>query len=153
MPREIKQVWKLPCRPSGVTRVGQPSIRIPQLIEEGLYHCVNGRQSLCRSILEKGGNEVDGVVGGFAKHLDTVSSQVTTGALAAYFTEWMRLDLWKLVLHIVRVHCPNLVPGWSAKNFDDLHQLIDSRFAREKWLSKHQLCHDTPSGPDIFIKS
>jgi hypothetical protein len=64
----------------------------------------------------------------------------------------MRLDLWELVLHIVRVHCPNLVPGGSAKNFDDLHQLIDSRFAGEKRLPKHQLCHDAPGGPDIYEK-
>jgi len=65
----------------------------------------------------------------------------------------MWLDLWELMFHIVRVHCPNLIPGWSSENFDDLYQLIDPRFAREKWLPKHQLCHDAPRGPDIFQKS
>jgi len=65
----------------------------------------------------------------------------------------MWLDLRELMFHIVRVHCPNLIPGWSSENFDDLYQLIDPRFAREKWLPKHQLCHDAPRGPDIFQKS
>jgi hypothetical protein len=73
MPREIKQVWELPCCPGRVTRVRQPSTRIPPLVEEGLNHGINGRQSLCRRVLKKGGNEVDGVVGRFAKHLDIIS--------------------------------------------------------------------------------
>jgi hypothetical protein len=54
------------------------------------------------------------------------------------------------MLHVVRIHGPNLVPGGSAKNLDDFHQLVDSRFTREKRLSKHQLGHDAPCGPDIY---
>ena len=73
MPGEVKQVWELSCRPSRVTRVRQPSTKIPQLVKERLDHCINGRQSLCWRVLKKGGNEVDGVVGRFAKHLDIIS--------------------------------------------------------------------------------
>ena len=133
--------------------VGQPSAGISQLIEEGLDHSINGRQSLCRCVLQKSRNEVDGVVGRFAEHLDMISRWLRTHTLETYFIEWMWLDLRELMFHIVRVHCPNLIPGWSSKHFDDLYQLIDTRFAREKWLPKHQLRHDAPGRPDIFLES
>ena len=74
MPGEIKKIGKLPCCPGRVTRVRQPSIRISQLVEEGLNHGIDGRKSLCRRVLEKGRNEINGVVRRFAKHLDPVSS-------------------------------------------------------------------------------
>ena len=150
MSREIKKIGELPCCPGGMTRVRQPSIRIPQLVEEGLDHSINGRQSLGRRVLKKGGNEVDGVVGRFPEYLDIISWGTGTEELAIYLIERVRLDLWELVLHVVRVHCPNLVPSRSAKNLDDLNQLVDSRFAREQRLPKHQLCHDATGGPDIF---
>ena len=47
------------------------------------------------------------------------------------FVEWMRLDLRELVLHVIWIHCPNLVSCRSSEDFDDLDQLIDARFARE----------------------
>jgi hypothetical protein len=73
VPREIKQVRQFPRRPCRVTRIRQAGTRIPQLVEEGLNHGINGRKSLCRRVLEKGRNEVNGVVRRFAKHLDPVS--------------------------------------------------------------------------------
>lgn len=73
MPREIKQVRQFPWRPCRVTRIRQAGTGIPQLVEEGLNHGVNGRQSLRRRILEKSGNKVNGVVRRFAKHLDSIS--------------------------------------------------------------------------------
>ncbi len=39
----------------------------------------------------------------------------------AYLAEWMWLDLWELVLHVVRIHSPNLITSGRAKDFDDLH--------------------------------
>ena len=149
MPREIKKVRQLPRRACRVTRVRQPGSRISQLVEEGLNHGVNGRQSLRRRILEESGNKVNGVVGRFAKHLDSISRWATTEISAAYFIERVRLDLGELMLHVIRIHGPNLVPGGSAKNLYDLHQLIDSRLTREKRLPEHQFCHDAPCGPDI----
>jgi len=133
-----------------MTRVGQPSVGISELIEEGLDHSINGRQSLCRRVLEKSRNEVDGIVGRFAEHLNIISQCLRRRTLETYFVEWMWLDLRELMFHIIRVHCSNLIPGWGSEHFDDFYQLIDTRFAREKWLPKHQLCHDAPGGPDIF---
>lgn len=59
--------------------------------------------------------------------------------------EWVRLDLRELVLHVVGVHGPNLVASWGAQHLDDLDQLVNTRFAREERLTKHQLRHNTSS--------
>lgn len=61
----------------------------------------------------------------------------------------MRLDLWKLVLHVIRVHGTDLVPRRSSQDLDDLDQLINSRLAREQRLTQHEFGHDTSSGPYI----
>ena len=62
----------------------------------------------------------------------------------------MRLDLGKFVLHVVRVHGPNLISGRSAEHFDNLNKLIDARLAWEEGLAQHQFRHDTASRPDIY---
>ncbi len=61
----------------------------------------------------------------------------------------MRLDLGKFVLHVVGVHSTDLLASWGPKYFDDLYKLIDARFSWEQRLTKHELCHNTASGPDI----
>lgn len=38
-----------------------------------------------------------------------------------YLTERVGLDLRELVLHVVRVHGPDLVTGRCAEYLDDLH--------------------------------
>lgn len=72
--------------------------------------------------------------------LDSVSN---LKVLRAYLTERMRLDLRELVLHVIGVHGADLVSCRSAQYLDDLDKLIDTRLAREQWLAKHELCHDT----------
>lgn len=62
----------------------------------------------------------------------------------------MGLDLWELVLHVVRVHRANLVARGCAEDFDDLHKLIDARLTGEQWLTKHELSHNAASRPDIW---
>jgi hypothetical protein len=47
----------------------------------------------------------------------------------------MRLDLGKLMLHVVGVHCADLVAGRGAENFDNLDKLVNARLAREQWLA------------------
>ena len=47
------------------------------------------------------------------------------------FVKWMRLDLRKLVLHIIRIHSPDLLSGWSTKHFNDFHKLINPRLPGE----------------------
>lgn len=53
----------------------------------------------------------------------------------------------------VRVHGPDLFPGGSTENLDDLHQLIDTRLSREERLAKHQLGHHTTRRPNIDVGS
>lgn len=64
----------------------------------------------------------------------------------------MWLDLGEFVLHVIRVHCADLVASWSAQNFDDLDKLVDTRLAWEKRLTEHELCHDAAGGPHIWIR-
>ena len=54
-----------------------------------------------------------------------------------HLIEGMGLDLWEFVFHVVWIHCPNLVTGWSPENFDNLNQLVDSGFARKEGLTQH----------------
>ena len=49
----------------------------------------------------------------------------------------MRLDLWKLVLHIIRIHGLDLLSRRSAEHFDDFDELVDPAFAREEGLAEH----------------
>lgn len=66
---EIKEVWQFPAAAVCVTRVEQLGVGIPQLIEKRVYHGVNGREALGRSVLQKPGDEVDRVGVGFSKDL------------------------------------------------------------------------------------
>ena len=63
---EIKEIWQLFGSAVGVTRVGQSRRRISDLIEERVDHGVNGRQPLCRGVLEELRNQIDRVGVGFA---------------------------------------------------------------------------------------
>lgn len=47
----------------------------------------------------------------------------------------MGLNLGELVLHIIRIHRLDLLAGWCAKDFDNLHQLVDAALAREERLA------------------
>ena len=38
-----------------------------------------------------------------------------------YLVEWMWLDLWEFVLHVIRVHRSNLLSCGSPEDFDNLH--------------------------------
>lgn len=66
-----------------------------------------------------------------------------------YLIERMRLNLGKLMLHVVRVHGSDLFSGWSPENLDDLDELIDTRLSWEERLTQHQLGHHATSRPDI----
>ena len=70
---------------------------------------------------------------------------------AIYLIERMWLDLWKLMLHVIWIHCSDLLSSRCAEHFDDFNQLIDARLAREKWLSKHKLCHDASGRPYVLL--
>lgn len=55
---------------------------------------------------------------------------LTTGkmrlALSTDLVKRVRLDLRELVLHIIRIHCTNLLSCWRPKDFDYFDQLIDA---------------------------
>jgi len=48
----------------------------------------------------------------------------------------MCLDLRKLELLVVGVHLTDLISGWSAKDLNDLHELIHPTVTRKDWLTK-----------------
>jgi hypothetical protein len=79
-----------------------------------------------------------------------LTKAVQEDSASVYLAEWMRLDLWELVLHVVRVHGTDLVSRWSTQDFDDLDQLVNARLAREQRLTKHELGHDAACGPHIW---
>jgi hypothetical protein len=59
--------------------------------------------------------------------------------------EWVRLNLRKLVLHVIGIHRLDLLPRGRSQNLDDFHQLVDAALTREQGLAEHQLSHDTTS--------
>lgn len=62
-----------------------------------------------------------------------------------YLAKRMRLDLWEFVLHIIRIHSTNLITCRRAEDFNDFHELVNSRLSREEWLPEHQLGHNATS--------
>jgi hypothetical protein len=55
---------------------------------------------------------------------------------------WARLDLREFELHVAPIHLLDLRPRRGAEHFDDLHELIDARLAREEGLAEQQLRAD-----------
>ena len=102
-----RKILELSCL---VPRVGELGARITQLVKERVNHGVDGRKAFCGCILEQAGNEIDGICIRLSEDL----------------VEGMRLDLRKLVLHVVRVHSSNLLSSRCPQNLDDLHQLVDA---------------------------
>jgi len=51
----------------------------------------------------------------------------------------------------VGVHSLDLIPRRSSQNLDNFYQLVDARFTREQRLTQHQLGHDTPGRPNIYV--
>lgn len=70
MQSDIEQQRKFADFAVRVTRIWKPSIFVSELVEEGMDHGVNSRQSLSRSVLEQFGDEVDGARICLAEHLD-----------------------------------------------------------------------------------
>ena len=66
---EVEELRHVLGRTSRVARVGEASVGISQLIEEGVNHGFNGGQTLCRCVFEKLGNEIDGAWVGLAEDL------------------------------------------------------------------------------------
>lgn len=131
--REVEEGRKVSQIPALVPRVGQLGVRVANLVEEGMYHGINGSKSLRRGVLEQSRDQVNGIGVRFTEDL----------------VERMGLDLWELVLHVVRVHGPNLITGWRSQDLDNFHQLVDARLSREQRLAKHQLGHDAASRPNV----
>lgn len=49
---EIEQIREISCGTTSMARVGQSGARISQLIEEGMYHGVDGGQALRWRVLK-----------------------------------------------------------------------------------------------------
>lgn len=105
MSRKIKKLGKILEGTGLVPGVWEFGIGVPELVEEGLDHRIDGTQPLRRRVLEESGDQVDSISICLAEHL----------------TERMRLDLGELVLHVVRIHGPNLLSSRSSQDLDDLY--------------------------------
>ena len=93
-----------------MARIRQLRVRVAKLIEKWVHHGIDGGQALCWRVLKQSRDKVDRV--GIR--------------LTEYLAERMRLDLRELVLHVIRIHGPDLVARWRSKNLDDLNELINT---------------------------
>lgn len=66
---EVEELRHVLGRTSRVARVRESSVRVSQLIEEGVNHGLNGGQTLCRCVFEELGNEIDGAGVGLTEDL------------------------------------------------------------------------------------
>ena len=131
---------------------------LPQLVEEGVTHGLNRAQPRLGRVLEQLRNEVDRL-GSRAwpedlregQYYEWLCSVVRLAVLYAHLREGVRLNLRELVLHVVRVHGLDLLPGGRAQDLDDLDELVDAALAREERLAEHKLRHDTARGPDVDV--
>lgn len=131
--REVEQWWQVLQLTGLMSGIRQFGIWLPEFVEEGVNHRIDSTQSFSRRVLQKLGDEVDSIGVGLTEDL----------------AKRVGLDLGKFVFHVVGVHGPDLLACRCTQNLDDLNQLVDSGFAREKWLSQHQLCHDATRRPHI----
>jgi len=151
MEGEIKKWRKISWTTILVTRIGKSSIWVPQLVKEWMNHGLDSRQALSRCVLQKLRDEIDGARIRFAENLYLCQLQApsVSSTRLNHLAKWMRFDLWELVLHVVGIHCTNLIPCRRSQDFNNLNQLINTGLAREQRLSKHKLCHDAARGPHV----
>ena len=123
MSREIKENGQVLSWIVVMARIGEAGGRIPEFVEEGVAHGLDGRQALRGSVLQKCRNQVDSLRGSFPEYLGLNNQHPTRWAIGSdsYLIEGMRLDLREFVLHVIGVHGPDLLAGGSAKNLDDFH--------------------------------
>jgi hypothetical protein len=69
---EVEELRHVLGGTSWVARIRESGVRISQLVEEGVDHGFNGGQTLCRRVLEKLRNEIDGTGVGLAEDLSNV---------------------------------------------------------------------------------
>lgn len=58
---EVEEIWQVAHSAVGVTRIRQTCVGISQLVEEGVYHSVNGGESLRWCVLKQLGDQIDSV--------------------------------------------------------------------------------------------
>lgn len=115
-------------------RIREHGVLVAELVEEGVDHRIDRSQTLRRRVLEQLGDEINRIRVGLAEHL----------------AEGVRLDLGEFVLHVVGVHGPDLLASRRTQHLDDLDQLVYTRLAGKQGLTKHQLCHDASSRPNVY---
>lgn len=125
---KVEESREVPGASVRVAGVRQSRARVPQLVEERVNHRIDGGESLSRRVLKQARDQVNGIWIRLPKNLVVCKllCQVVRDGLSSYLIERVRFDLRKLVLHVVRIHSPNLVARWRAEDLDDLHELIDT---------------------------
>jgi len=126
---KVEQRWE-------IFAVGQSRLWVPELVKEGVDHGLDRCEPSGWRVFQKTGNQLQ---------------CLWRGPGPEDFVEGVGFDLGELVLHVIGIHCLDLLPRRCSKYFDNLHKLINATLAREQGLSKHQLGHDTSSRPDIYF--
>lgn len=67
--RKVEQFGHLLGASVGVAGVGEPTLRIAELIEERVAHCVNRRKTLGWRVLKERRDQLDGIIGCLAEDL------------------------------------------------------------------------------------
>lgn len=119
MAGEIEEGWEVLHRATWVTGIRESRSGVSELIEEGVNHSINRRESLSRGVLQEARDKIDCVLISLAENL----------------VERVWLDLGKFMLHVVRVHGADLIASWGTKNLDNLDKLIDTRLSGEQRLT------------------
>jgi hypothetical protein len=127
MVREVEQRGELSWPSVLMAGIWKTRRRVPQLVEEWMYHGLDGGQPLRGCVLQELGNEIDGGCVRFAEYLKKSERVIWQEIwIIIYLAERMRFDLRELVLHVIWIHCANLISRWSTKHLDDLNKLVNA---------------------------
>lgn len=114
--------------------IGQSRLLASKLVEERVQNRLSGSQTQFRLILQQLLNQFDGL-GGRARTENLSPGLLTDGREFEFRVAW--------------VHAMDLILGGCSKNFDNLNELIDTRFAGEERLTDKELGYNAAYGPHI----
>lgn len=120
--------------------VGKLEIGVAQLVKERHRAAFKRLQAQVWSVAQEAGNEVNGIL--WCTRPEDLAPRVGLHLRRALVGRGSARELkaggksgthlWELVLRIVLVHALDLVEGGGAQHLDNLDELINTAFTREK---------------------
>ena len=71
MTGEVEQLRQLFRTSVRMTRIGEPTLRVTELVEKRVTHCINRRETLSWRVFQEGRNQLDSITGCLAEDLYT----------------------------------------------------------------------------------